>query len=298
VHKPPAAFMSYAHIDDKHLNGMLSEFCRRLSAEVRVQTGREFVIFQDRTAIAWGQNWQARINEALDTVTLLIPIITPSFFRSESCRKELGRFLDREKRLGRNDLILPVYLIYSDEMEDRSRREVDHMARVLSDRQWADWRELRFEPFTSTKVKEAVAQLAQRMRDPFWQDVERMSPGHGGGPPRVAIREPARRWTPISIRRKRFTAVMGGYAMHEVDVLLDEITLEYIRLQDEKSRRRNDPEIPSGSYVPELTPAAIRGRKLTKAIRGYSVQEVDSFLESIQEDLAFSIIGVNMPWHS
>jgi DivIVA domain-containing protein len=237
VHKPPAAFMSYAQIDDKYLNGMLSEFRVRLSAEVRLQTGREFVIFQDRTAIAWGQNWQARINEALDTVTLLIPIITPNFFKSRYCREELGRFLDREKRLGRNDLILPVYLISSDEMDDRSRREVDHVARILSDRQWADWRELRFEPLTSTKAKEALAQLAQRMRDPSLQEVERIRPGHGGGSPGVAIRRPAHRWNPSAIRTKRFTVVMGGYAMHEVDVLLDEIALEYIRLQDAMYRR-------------------------------------------------------------
>ena len=43
------------------------------------------------------------------------------------------------------------------------------MARVLASRQFADWRELRFEPFTSPLVRKAIAQLASRMRDTFWQ---------------------------------------------------------------------------------------------------------------------------------
>ena len=43
------------------------------------------------------------------------------------------------------------------------------MATVLASRQFADWRELRFEPFTSPLVRKAIAQLASRMRDTFWQ---------------------------------------------------------------------------------------------------------------------------------
>ena len=43
------------------------------------------------------------------------------------------------------------------------------MAKVLASRQFADWRELRFEPFTSPLVRKTIAQLASRMRDTFWQ---------------------------------------------------------------------------------------------------------------------------------
>jgi hypothetical protein len=44
-------------------------------------------------------------------VTLLLVIITPSLFGSPPCRAEVARFLDRERVLGRGDLILPVYYI-------------------------------------------------------------------------------------------------------------------------------------------------------------------------------------------
>jgi parallel beta-helix repeat protein len=164
----PAAFMSYARFNDEHDDGQLSAFRQRLSAEVRAQTGEEFAIFQDRNDIAWGQNWQQRIDETLDAVTLLLVIITPGLFRSQACRAEVTRFLERERALGRGDLILPVYYISAREMDDPGARETDELARVLAARQLADWRELRFEAFTTPAVRKAVAQLAARMRDVFW----------------------------------------------------------------------------------------------------------------------------------
>ena len=169
VSSEPAAFMSYARFNDIHDDGQLSLFRERLAAEVRAQTGQKFVIFQDRADIAWGQNWRQRIEETLDVVTLLVVIITPGFFGSAACRAEIARFLERERELGRSDLILPVYYISAWEMDDLAARESDELARVLASRQFADWRELRFEPFTSPVVRKAIAQLASRIRDTFWQ---------------------------------------------------------------------------------------------------------------------------------
>jgi hypothetical protein len=165
----PAAFMSYVRFDDQHDDGQLTQFRERLAAEVRVQTGEEFPIFQDRNDIAWGQNWQARIDEALDAVTLLLVVVTPSFFRSPACRAEVERFLARERELARQDLILPVYYVSTPELDDPQQRDADKLASVLASRQFADWRELRFEPFTSPVVRKTLAQLASRMRNTFWQ---------------------------------------------------------------------------------------------------------------------------------
>ena len=163
--------MSYVRFNDQHDDGQLSQFRERLAAEVRVQTGEEFAIFQDRNDIAWGQNWRDRIEETLDAVTLLLVIVTPSLFRSPACREEVQRFLARESELGRQDLILPVYYVSAPELDDPARRDADTLATVLASRQFADWRELRFEPFTSPVARKAVAQLASRMRDAFWKAV-------------------------------------------------------------------------------------------------------------------------------
>jgi len=110
VAESPAAFLSYVHFDDEHDNGRITEFRKHLSAEVRVQTGKDFPIFQDKK-IEWGENWKKRIQKSLTGSTFLIPVLTPNFFNSEACLEELEIFLKREKQLKRGDLILPVYYI-------------------------------------------------------------------------------------------------------------------------------------------------------------------------------------------
>jgi parallel beta-helix repeat protein len=163
--KTPMAFLSYVRFEDQHNDGRLSEFRERLSVEVRAQTGDEFPIFQDRNDIKWGQNWQERIEDSIDKVTFLIPIITPSFFNSPPCRSELESFLKREKELNRNDLILPVYYIDTPVLNIEDKRAKDNLAKIIAERQLADWRELRFEPFTSPILGKTLAKLATQIRD-------------------------------------------------------------------------------------------------------------------------------------
>lgn len=159
----PIAFMSYVRLDDQHENGRLSDFRERLGGEVRIQTGDAFEIFQDRNDIAWGQQWKQRIEDALDAVTFLVPVITPAFFKSPSCRMELERFLHREQMLGRNDLVLPVYYIDCPVLSSESLREQDLLVKTLAARQYADWRELRFEVFSSPEVGKRIASIARQI---------------------------------------------------------------------------------------------------------------------------------------
>ena len=159
----PVAFLSYVRLDDRHEDGRLSEFCSRLAGEIRIQTGRPFQIFQDRKDIGWGQQWKRRIEDSLDAATFLIPIVTPGFFNSDPCREEFERFLERERKLGRNDLILPVYYVDSAILSDEARRQADTVAKEIAARQVADWRELRFEPFTAPVISKTLAGLAQQI---------------------------------------------------------------------------------------------------------------------------------------
>jgi hypothetical protein len=162
----PAAFLSYAHHDDEHEHGSITAFRRALEGEVRSQTGRQDIrIFQDRDDIAWGDAWKERVDRSLDAVTFLIPVLTPSFLASAQCCRELRRFLEREQRLGRNDLILPVYWITAPALEDRRRRNGDELAGELASRQYADWRELRFHELGGGEARRALAALATRIRD-------------------------------------------------------------------------------------------------------------------------------------
>jgi parallel beta-helix repeat protein len=164
----PAAFMSYVRFIDEHDYGRLTEFRKRLSSEVRAQTGRPFTIFQDRADIGFGQNWQQRIDETIDAATLLIAIVTPEFFLSEECRREVLRFVERERQLRRRDLILPVYYIGAREMDDPALRDGDDVARVLASRQHADWRKLRSKEISSPDAFAKIVEIAERIRDVVW----------------------------------------------------------------------------------------------------------------------------------
>ena len=160
----PAALMSYVHSDDRY--EQLSTLRERLSAEVQMQIGIEFPIFQDTKDIQWGQNWEQRINTALtEEITFLIPIITPSFFNSQPCRDELERFLAVEKKLERNDLILPIYFVDTRLLNDEKLRATDPLAEVIASRQFADWRNLRFETFTNPLVGKILEKLGSQIRD-------------------------------------------------------------------------------------------------------------------------------------
>jgi parallel beta-helix repeat protein len=163
--KPPAAFLSYVRLDDKHERGRLSEFRERLSGEVRIQTGEEFPIFQDREDIHWGQEWKSRIKDSLASVTFLIPILTPGFFKSQPCRDEMELFLKREKALGRDDLIMPVHYVNCAILSDKDKRAQDHLAEIIATRNIADWRDLRHEPMTSALAGRTLDVLASHIRD-------------------------------------------------------------------------------------------------------------------------------------
>jgi hypothetical protein len=158
------AFMSYAHIDDRH--GRLTRFREELGGEVHVHLGREFAIFQDWNDIGWGQNWKARIQQSLEQEAIfLIPILSPSFFNSGPCQAELRAFLDKETNLGRDDLVLPVYYVDCPLLHDQAALANNDLARTIAARQFADWRELRTKSFITPVVMNALAALAKKIRD-------------------------------------------------------------------------------------------------------------------------------------
>lgn len=160
-----AAFLSYARLDDEYEDGMATKFKKRLEAAVRQWTGKpDFQIFQDTKDIRWGQQWRQRIEQALGEVFVLIPILTPLYFGREACREEYDLFLKREKALKRNDLILPVYWIECDKIENGRRGEGDTWVKDLSKRQWADWRPLRWVPLTTRQALQAIDGMALQIK--------------------------------------------------------------------------------------------------------------------------------------
>ena len=158
------AFMSYTRPDDDFFGGRITKFRSMLEQGIRVVTGdRRFEIFQDIEGIELGQKWQKRLDEAISRSMFLIPIVTPLFFESDPCRDELDKFIQHEKTLSRDDLILPIYFVKAAKLEKEEERGDDSLAREIASRQRYDWRAYRALPTDDPKITEAVLALAENV---------------------------------------------------------------------------------------------------------------------------------------
>lgn len=124
-----------------------------------MQTGEDFPIFQDRKDIFIGQQWRERVEKSVNGSTLLIAVITPSFLRSEACREEVRLFANRESRLQRRDLMIPIMYVQTPGLKDVE----DEIAMVFRDRQYFVWGDCRFEDMASNEVRRKVATLAEHV---------------------------------------------------------------------------------------------------------------------------------------
>lgn len=159
-------FLSYSQADDQHEGGFISSLRESLISEFRFQTGQDLVVFQDKANIGLGENWRRKIETLIDTTSFLLVVLTPSYLKSETCRVELDRFLERERELGRDDLVLPVY--YATVAEGSN----DALARTLLARQYVDWRDMRFQAFSDVPVRMAVADLATSIASALGRSAE------------------------------------------------------------------------------------------------------------------------------
>jgi hypothetical protein len=73
-------FFSYSREDDEAFEGTLSALRDGIQRELSAQLGRSrttFRLWQDRSAIAPGQLWEAEIDTAVEQAVFFIPIVTP-----------------------------------------------------------------------------------------------------------------------------------------------------------------------------------------------------------------------------
>lgn len=159
------AFLSYPHDANEQDAGAIIALCEALEREVQILTGRPFVILRDKKDIQWGNRWREFVEQRPETASLLLPVMTESYFKSGSCHKEYLAFRRLERFTGRNDLMLPLLytdIIPADKEEAAKIRtwKIDMMAR-----QYIDWRPLRCEAPTGSQFRRAIAELGLRIRD-------------------------------------------------------------------------------------------------------------------------------------
>jgi PAS domain-containing protein len=173
-----AGFWSYVHEDDRNSGGRILSLADRLTEAFDLLSVEPLTLFVDRE-IDWGSEWRKRIDKELQETTFFIPIITPHYFRSEACRKELLDFSRAARDFGVEQLILPIYYVPVQELE-RDHLTDEAMALVKS-RQWVDLRDARLLDEADSEHRTVVNGLAERLLE-IAEDIEgpSSSPLSGG----------------------------------------------------------------------------------------------------------------------
>jgi len=154
-------FWSYVHADDKAENGRISQLAKDIVSQFEMYTGEEISLFLDKESLEWGKNWRNEIDRNLVSTGFFIPILTPRYFMSAECRRELQSFARKAIDLGIKDLILPIIYVETPSMNDEYT--TDDLIQLVKTFQWENWTELRFEDVNSENYRRGVARLANRI---------------------------------------------------------------------------------------------------------------------------------------
>lgn len=85
-------FWSYVHADDEAEGNRISRLARDVAAQFQMLIGEPLDLRLDRDAIKWGEVWRDKIDLSLASVAFFIPVMTPRYFMSAECRRELQFF--------------------------------------------------------------------------------------------------------------------------------------------------------------------------------------------------------------
>lgn len=156
-------FWSYTHADDDAEFGLISDLARDIVKQYELLTGESIELFLDRDSLEWGNAWADKVNGSLSNVAFFIPVLTPRFFASPECRREMRTFMDRAERLGLTELIMPIrYIDFPALSEDP---QSDDLIATATKYQWEDWTDLRFKERGSGANRLAVFKMAKRLAD-------------------------------------------------------------------------------------------------------------------------------------
>ena len=155
-------FWSYMHQDDEAEKGRISQLAKDVVAQYEMITGDTIELFLDKDGLKWGDKWRKEIDDRLESVEFFIPVLTPRYFKSPECRRELQFFARRAAaRPGLKELLLPLYYIDIPELNEESDK--DDLIRSVGDFQRQDWRDLRFKELISETYRRGVAEMASRL---------------------------------------------------------------------------------------------------------------------------------------
>jgi hypothetical protein len=156
-------FWSYVRRDDQAEGGRIARLAHDLADQYEMITTETIKLFLDSDRISWGDHWREEIDKSLATAVFFVAVLTPRYFLSSECRRELQAFARQAEKLGIRDLILPLHYVNVPGLDGDITQ--DEAIKLVKNFQMEDWRQLRFADATSSEYRKAVAALAQRLAD-------------------------------------------------------------------------------------------------------------------------------------
>lgn len=154
-------FWSYVHADDDVEGGRITQLARDVVDQYEMQTAESINLFLDRDDLQWGDNWRSVIDSNLSSVAFFVPVISPRYFKSAECRRELNLFARRAEKLGLQGIVLPVVWIDFPGLHEEDPK--DDLLELVRKFQWSDWSALKFSERSSGEYRKATADLANRL---------------------------------------------------------------------------------------------------------------------------------------
>jgi hypothetical protein len=151
------AFISYTREKNAH-DKFVSKFRDHLETELRLRK-RTSSVFMDESGIRPGSSFPSALDAALKDSDVLITLLSPAWFESSWCRRELERFVDFKSEQGRFPAVLPLLWV----PVDLDTRTADKLAQFLAPIQYLDWTDLRKRRWGTYPLKDATDRLAQAM---------------------------------------------------------------------------------------------------------------------------------------
>ncbi len=167
-------FFSYSRDDDRDSRGRLTKLRDAIQRELGSQLGadkKHFRLWQDKEAISLGTLWESKIKEAIDRSLFFVPIVTPRAVGSRHCQFEFESFLERERALGREDLVFPIVYIPVPALDEEEERRSDPVLSIIGKRQYVDCGEYRFidvdTPAFSQEIARFCDNIVKALRRPW-----------------------------------------------------------------------------------------------------------------------------------
>jgi hypothetical protein len=154
-------FWSYVRDDDNAEEGRITRLAQDLTKQYELITGDAIELFLDRVDLEWGDSWQEKIDSSLASVAFFIPVLTPKFFQSTECRRELNYFVRQANKLGISGLIMPI--LYVDVALLDEDNPSDEAVLLVKPFHREDWRELRLHSPRSPSYRTALARMANKL---------------------------------------------------------------------------------------------------------------------------------------